>query len=156
MSAFFCSDTNHDQRLDLNEFRNLIAQNLGPDTAIEQFPTTSYHSSNSFGENSAVYNDLGGINVSPHEGGTGDAMGRISAASSSIEVNNGQLQYPTNAQGLFQDPNPQVIRRPAPEGPVTYTQNIKIRFLQPPAIPPPGVSAALLPSPLSRSFVRSR
>jgi hypothetical protein len=45
-----------------------------------------------------------------------------------------------NPQGLFRDPNPQIIRRPAQGGALTYTQNIKVRFLQPPAIPPPGVS----------------
>jgi hypothetical protein len=42
---------------------------------------------------------------------------------------------------LFQDPNPpQIIRRPAAQGPVTYRQNISVRFLQPPPVPPPGVS----------------
>ena len=49
-------------------------------------------------------------------------------------------QYETDAQGNFKDANPQVIRRPAQGGPLTYTQNIKVRFLQPPAVPPPGVS----------------
>jgi len=46
--------------------------------------------------------------------------------------------YATDAQGLFQDSNPQIIRRPAPGGQVTYTQNIRVRFLQPPPIAPPG------------------
>jgi hypothetical protein len=42
---------------------------------------------------------------------------------------------------LFQDPNPpQVIRRPPPQGPITYRQNISVRYLQPPPVPPPGVS----------------
>jgi hypothetical protein len=42
---------------------------------------------------------------------------------------------------LFQDPNPpQIIRRPAAQGPITYRQNIAVRFLQPPPVPPPGVS----------------
>lgn len=171
-------DTNHDQRLDFNEFRNLIAQNLGPNASVYggdmtdagQFTTSSYQSSNSFADNSVIYNEMGGINMSDMQSyeqtssysptigvATGDATGIManasvtaqgSASSSSVEVNNvqlqqqqqqQQLQYPTNAQGLFQDPNPQIVRRPAPEGPLTYTQNIKIRFLQPPAIPPPGV-----------------
>jgi hypothetical protein len=73
----------------------------------------------------------------------GGAAG-ASASSSSFEASSSQQQiqqYATNAQGLFQDPNPQVIRRPAQGGQITYTQNIKIRFLQPPAIPPPGVSS---------------
>ncbi len=42
---------------------------------------------------------------------------------------------------LFQDPNPpQIIRRPPAQGPVTYRQNVSVRFLQPPPVPPPGVS----------------
>jgi hypothetical protein len=47
-------------------------------------------------------------------------------------------QYATDSKGLFQDSNPQIIRKPAPGGVVTYKQNIMVRFLQPPAIPPPG------------------
>lgn len=49
------------------------------------------------------------------------------------------FQSETNATPLFHDPNPQIIRRPAQTGPLTYTQNIQIRFLQPPPLPPPGV-----------------
>ncbi|CAF4502274.1 unnamed protein product, partial [Rotaria sp. Silwood2] len=49
-----------------------------------------------------------------------------------------QVHYATDAQGLFQDPNPQIIRRPAPGGVQTYTQNVRVRFLQPPPVPPPG------------------
>ncbi len=63
----------------------------------------------------------------------------MSASSSSFETSSAQQvqQYATTAQGLYQDPNPQIIRRPAQSGQVTYTQNIKIRFLQPPPQPPP-------------------
>ncbi|CAF1336412.1 unnamed protein product [Didymodactylos carnosus] len=46
--------------------------------------------------------------------------------------------WATDAQGLYQDSNPQIIRRPAPGGGVTYKQNILVRFLQPPPVPPPG------------------
>jgi hypothetical protein len=59
-------------------------------------------------------------------------------ASSSTQVQ----QYATDAQGLFLDSNPQIIRRPAAGGVQTYTQNIKVRFLQPPPVPPPGVSSS--------------
>ncbi|CAF0877785.1 unnamed protein product [Rotaria sp. Silwood1] len=46
--------------------------------------------------------------------------------------------YAVDAQGLYQDPNPQIIRRPAPGGPQTYTQRVQVRFLQPPPVPAPG------------------
>ncbi|CAF0760214.1 unnamed protein product [Adineta steineri] len=40
---------------------------------------------------------------------------------------------------LYRDPNgPQIIRRPPAQGPLTYQQNISVRFLQPPPVPPPG------------------
>ncbi|CAF4281882.1 unnamed protein product, partial [Rotaria magnacalcarata] len=66
----------------------------------------------------------------------GDAGGAAfgSSGSSGAVVS----QYATDAQGLFKDPNPQIIRRAAAGGVQTYTQNIKVRFLQPPPIPPPG------------------
>lgn len=48
--------------------------------------------------------------------------------------------YATDAQGLYQDPNPQIIRRPAAGGAQTYTQRVVVRFLQPPPVAPPGVS----------------
>ncbi|CAF0712429.1 unnamed protein product [Adineta steineri] len=46
--------------------------------------------------------------------------------------------YATDAQGLFKDPNPEIVRRPAPGGQQTYTQRVIVKFLQPPPVPPPG------------------
>ena len=68
------------------------------------------------------------------------ASGSYLSASRSSSVQ----QYQTDAQGNFKDSNPQLVRRPAQGGPVTYTQNIKVRFLRPPAVPPPGVSSLLI------------
>ena len=45
-----------------------------------------------------------------------------------------------NAQGFYEDPNPQIIRRPALGGSQVYTQRVCVKFLQPPPLPPPGVS----------------
>ncbi len=69
------------------------------------------------------------------------AGGAIGVSGSSYESSSTQVQqYATDSQGLFNDPNPQIIRRAAIGGIQTYTQNIRVRFLQPPPIPPPGVS----------------
>ena len=193
LSSCVPPDVNRDQRLDINEFRSLIAQNLGPNASIYlgngsdqagPYAGASYEASGS-----PTYADInayesgyentnlgvsGGTRASPgrqenfnsyeqssYESSTGLNSGGfdISAAShaditdpaahasssSSYETSsssqNQVQQYATSAQGLYQDPNPQIIRRPATGGAVTYTQNIKIRFLQPPPIPPPGVSA---------------
>ncbi|UJR35351.1 hypothetical protein I4U23_028109 [Adineta vaga] len=49
------------------------------------------------------------------------------------------VQTASYNNNLYQDPNgPEIIRRPAVQGPVTYKQNVSVRFLQPPPVPPPG------------------
>jgi hypothetical protein len=78
-------------------------------------------------------------------GAVGLAGTNLSAANySSTTQTTAVQQYETDAQGLFKDSNPQIIRRPAPGGTLTYTQNIRVRFLQPPPVPPPGVSFFLV------------
>ena len=64
------------------------------------------------------------------------------AANYTAETNAAWSKYGAEVRGagLYVDANPQIIRRPASGGVQTYTQNIKVRFLQPPPIPPPGVS----------------
>ncbi len=62
--------------------------------------------------------------------------------SSTFETSSSQQQVyldANNPKNLYQDPNPEIIRRAAQNGQVTYTQNVKVRFLQPPPVPPPGV-----------------
>lgn len=84
-----------------------------------------------------VGGDLGNVNV---VGTAGLSAADASSASFSSGSQSTSIQnYPTDAQGNFNDPNPQVVRRPAQNGPLTYSQNIRVRFLQPPAVPPPGV-----------------
>jgi hypothetical protein len=76
---------------------------------------------------------------SGYGGGAGLAVGQgYGASSSAFSSESSVQQYATDAQGLFIDQNPQIIRRPAAGGVQTYTQNIKVRFLQPPPVPPPG------------------
>ena len=90
------------------------------------YESASFSSSAGFGGDAAFVSG-GAVNV----GGAA-----YESASSSTQVQ----QYATDAQGLFIDRNPQIIRRAAAGGVQTYTQNIRIRFLQPPPVPPPGVS----------------
>ncbi|CAF1233428.1 unnamed protein product [Adineta steineri] len=75
---------------------------------------------------------------SGYGGEAGFAANQGGASFQSQQSSTQVQQYATDAQGLFQDPNPQIIRRPAAGGVQTYTQNIRVRFLQPPPIPPPG------------------
>ena len=71
-----------------------------------------------------------------------DAAAVNQAASYTAETNAAWSRYGAEVRGagLYFDANPQIIRRPAAGGVHTYTQNIKVRFLQPPPVPPPGVS----------------
>ncbi|CAF3924728.1 unnamed protein product [Adineta steineri] len=69
--------------------------------------------------------------------------------------------YPTDAQGLYQDPNPQILRRPAIGGPQVYTQRVIVKFLQAPPMPPPGPLIikeirAPQPPPPPPLFIRQR
>jgi hypothetical protein len=65
----------------------------------------------------------------------GNAFDASSAAFSSGVV---ASQYQADASGNFVDSAPEIIRRPAAQGVQTYTQNVAVRFLQPPPVPPPG------------------
>ncbi|CAF1191183.1 unnamed protein product [Rotaria sordida] len=79
---------------------------------------------------------FGGVDGSLSTSSSGEFVqaGGAALESSSLQQT---TQY-ASAGGVYDDPNPQVIRRPAAGGAVTYKQNILVRFLQPPPVPPPG------------------
>lgn len=158
-ALFAQADTNQDQRLDINEFRNFAG--AGGDqygAAAGGYGSSSYESSSyesstaggalggdlAYGGGAAAYDGAGygasSYESSQYSSSVGGAGGDYSAGASGFSSQAGAVQqYQTDAQGLFKDSNPQIVRRPAPGGNLTYTQNIKVRFLQPPPIPPPGV-----------------
>ena len=107
------------------------------------FGAAGLDSSLSYLSGGAGYGAASGFDASSY--GASGAVGGGSYGASSNDYSSSSSTtavqtYATDAQGLFRDSNPQVVRRPAPSGPVTYTQNIRVRFLQPPPIAPPGVS----------------
>ncbi|CAF0890628.1 unnamed protein product [Adineta steineri] len=77
------------------------------------------------------YNAIGALSTSYDAGVTANA-----SLESSVSAQ--QLNQNISTSGLFVDPNPQIIRRAATGGAVTYQQKILVRFLQPPPCPPPG------------------
>jgi hypothetical protein len=106
----------------------------GDASASSSSPYNSLNTNIASGDSSS---DSVAYNVGTSAGlSTGETFARNNVTSTTANVQH----YETDAQGLFKDDNPQIIRKPAAEGQVTYTQNIKVRFLQPPAVPPPGVS----------------
>ena len=117
-----------------NSYESTSSYSAG-DLAAAGYNAGGYDSSISYVTGGAGYGAATGYDASTY-GVSGVFGGGDYSSSSSTAVQT----YATDAQGLFQDNNPQVIRRGAATGPVTYTQNIRVRFLQPPPVPPPGVS----------------
>jgi len=107
------------------------------------FGGSSYESSYSSGGYGAGAGAGAGYGGSSYESSSFSSGGGYGAGASFGGSSTQVQQYATDAQGLFIDNNPQVITRPAAGGVQTYQQNIKVRFLQPPPLPPPGVSHLL-------------
>jgi hypothetical protein len=63
-----------------------------------------------------------------------------SAHADRSSITNYVSRYQTDSRGFFLDPNPEIFTRPNPSPVPTYTRNIIIRYLQPPPLPPSGVS----------------
>ena len=94
------------------------------------------------GYGNAFAGDSGFQSSSYESGGAGyDSAAVSQAANYTADTNAAWSRYGAEVRGagLYVDSNPQIIRRQAPGGVQTYTQNIKVRFLQPPPVPPPGV-----------------
>ena len=131
-----------------------LGQNLAGGASSSSVESASYGAAEAGYESSAISSGLAGA-AGSYESSSYSTSGELGGGASlavagSAGVNQSSFessssitqvqQYATDAQGLFRDPDPQIIRRPAAGGVQTYTQNIKVRFLQPPPIPPPGVS----------------
>jgi hypothetical protein len=105
--------------------------------------SNGYYSSSSYGGNGgsrrASFSGLEAGFAQQGQSGASLAIEGGYGSSSFEQQSSSSTVYATDAQGLFKDPNPEIVRRPAPGGAQTYTQRITVKFLQPPAIPPPGV-----------------
>ena len=98
---------------------------------------TSYGSSLYRSSVENMTDDLTNINVAGTAGlsSTDTSMTNYSSASKIMSVQ----QYERDAQRSLKDSNPQIVRGPSQTGLMNYTPNIRVRFLQPPADPPPRV-----------------
>ena len=160
-AVFNQADLNKDGQVDLGEFRQFLGQNAG---GANSWETTSlgadagWSSGASWSAGASGYElgasdvALGGAYDASYTAGDGLVGGSVAdagyvsdasyaaggAAYDESAAAVGQVHYAADAQGLYQDPNPQIIRRANPMGVQTYTQNIRVRFLQPPPVPAPG------------------
>ncbi len=141
-----------------DELTNL---SFGSNSKVTVVGQEEYSPLNSFNSNITTANyssDLDGLKLEEFDGAIANQIGQSLStptvypqyqsidASSTVDV---ALDMPTSALAptpndngeLFQDPNgPQIIRRRPIQGPLTYRQNVSVRYLQPPPLPPPGVS----------------
>ncbi|CAF0754543.1 unnamed protein product [Didymodactylos carnosus] len=144
-AMFAQADTNQDGSLDASEFQRW-AGGQGGANAYGLSGSAGY---SSFQGDASQYGS--GFDASLSAGGNlaaaGSYGGSLAGAGSygaSYDQASSSSAYGSSAGGVFNDPNPQIIRRPAASGPVTYQQNILVKFLQPPPVPPPGVSLTLV------------
>jgi hypothetical protein len=151
-------DANRDGSIDINEFRQW-AGGAGIGGSANYESSTSYGSGGYDAGISSGFIDGGSASYDSASYGSGGYGGGIFSSSygvdsgafnQSYDVSSSALSnvqtYATDSQGLYQDPNPQIIHRPAAISTQTYTQNVHVRYLQPPPLPPPGVRIFFLVS----------
>ncbi len=131
--------TNYDLQRKNNEKFNIYSLSVatdGYDKSNLQGSYSSYELASTAG-----YGVEGGLGLQGLSG-TSFTNGSGGYNSSSFGQQSSSLTatYAADGQGFYQDPNPQIIRRPAIGGNQTYTQRVTVKFLQPPPVPPPGVS----------------
>jgi len=157
-AVFNQADLNKDGRVDLGEFRNFLGQAGGAGSWESSSVGGGAGWSAGWGADASSFESgaagvaVGGAYDASY-GVSGGLVGGGFASSSVVDAgfvaggassydapaaSAASVHYATDAQGLFQDPNPQIIRRANPMGVQTYTQNIRVRFLQPPPVPAPG------------------
>ncbi|CAF0824193.1 unnamed protein product [Adineta ricciae] len=146
-------DANQDGKIDRDEFQNwlsisaLTSPSSSQDTSISgivvnndsdgRAKLSEYDaSSQNIADSTAGGNNNKNVNTASVTVGANERASKATIETSSVQETN---EYLTRmATGVYNDPNPEIIRRAAPEGPIVYQQKIFIRFLQPPPVPPPG------------------
>ncbi|CAF4142714.1 unnamed protein product, partial [Rotaria sordida] len=140
-AAFRQIDTNRDGRIDPNEFRNWISSTEGLTASNESITRElhRYDEASRFGRYQYAdryYDDVG------YTGDTYSWCGNRRWAddtvinTNSAEETNRYLEK--SGTNIYHDPNPRIIRRARSTSPVTLEQRVLVRYLQPPAVPPPG------------------
>ncbi|CAF1238314.1 unnamed protein product [Adineta ricciae] len=146
-------DVNQDGKIDRDEFQNwlsasaLTSPSSSQDTSIngivvnndsdDKTKLSEYDaSSQNVADSTAGRNNNKNVYTASVTVGTNERASKATIETSSTQETN---EYLTRmSTGVYNDPNPEIIRRAAPEGPIVYQQKIFVRFLQPPPVPPPG------------------
>jgi hypothetical protein len=143
-------DANHDGNIDRSELSQWARSGLNGDVTSsssniikDDFSTVS-HGGTDFGADAganAIFDkmDWNRNNViEPSEFNQFISEGSATVGKSS--TGDYLSKYRVDSRGLFLDPDPEIIIRPDPRPAPTYRQNVAIRYLKPPPLPPMGVS----------------
>ncbi|CAF2657893.1 unnamed protein product [Rotaria sp. Silwood2] len=124
-NIFAVADTNRDGRIDKNELSSLISKGEGVTFSTWQASSAGDDLNNNT-DRYARYRHRETTTV------TSDLANEMPIKSGSVEETNRYLR--SLGSSVYVDSNPQIIRRPTFERPVTYEQRIMLRCLQPPPL----------------------
>ncbi|CAF4938768.1 unnamed protein product, partial [Rotaria sp. Silwood1] len=129
-------DTNHDGTIDPAEFRRWLGHaEIRPVSSYDVATSGHYLNDNII---SRQYYNTHATNRYDLLGSAGVVTNWTSDTAIHTSTAEETEAYLERAVDIYRDPNPQIIRRAAIEGPVTYEQRIHVRYLEPPEVPPPG------------------
>ncbi|CAF1270197.1 unnamed protein product [Rotaria sordida] len=135
-------DTNQDGRIDQSEFRNWFSSTEGLTTSNESI-TGAFNRYDDITSRCGRYrytdsyqDDLGYMVDKYSSCGTRRWIDDTVINTNSSEETKYYLEK--SGTNIYHDPNPKIIRRTRSVSPVTLEQRVLVRYLQPPAVPPPG------------------
>ncbi|UJR18953.1 hypothetical protein I4U23_022082 [Adineta vaga] len=152
-TSFEDIDTNRDGNIDEHEFRNWASNTGRISSPTYETSTSGVYLRNTSGsrlnrnnyETSASEIYLNGENIRRLQQNTYDTRGSVTVAGDftnesviethSLEETN---RYLERSVDIYKDRNPLVIQKAVTDKPITYQQRVLVRYLQPPAVRPPG------------------
>ncbi|CAF1645430.1 unnamed protein product [Rotaria sordida] len=125
-------DTNRDGRIDRRELRDWMSSNEGLATSNESLN----HALDRYQYTEGYQDDLDYMVDKYSSYGTRRWTDDTVINTNSAQETNSYLDK--SGTNIYRDPNPKIIRRARSTSPIALEQRVLVRYLQPPAVPPPG------------------